>query len=113
MENFVHDIPTKVYFGKGQIANLTNVLSVYGKKVLLVYGGGSIKKIGLYDKVMDILNNNDYEFGPVLRKEKSLTFKEKYQSRITEIDKLLSTKKLSENRVSALDQEKERIRRVL
>lgn len=61
MENFVHDIPTKVYFGKGQIENLNKVLSVYGKKVLLVYGGGSIKKIGLYDKVMDILNNNGYE----------------------------------------------------
>ena len=61
MENFIHDIPTKVYFGKGQIENINNVLSVYGKKVLLVYGGGSIKKIGLYDKVMDILNNNGYE----------------------------------------------------
>ena len=61
MENFVHDIPTKVHFGKGQIENLNKVLSVYGKKVLLVYGGGSIKKIGLYDKVMDILNSNEYE----------------------------------------------------
>ena len=59
------------------------------------------------------LDNNDYEFGPVLRKEKSLTFKEKYQSRISEIDNLLSTKKLSTDRVSALDKEKERIRNVL
>ena len=60
MNNFVHDIPTRVLFGKGQIENLNDVLSVYGKKVLLVYGGGSIKKIGLYDKVMEILNGNDY-----------------------------------------------------
>lgn len=59
------------------------------------------------------LDNNDYEFGPVLRKEKSLTFKEKYQSRISEIDNLLSTKKLSDDRASALGREKERIRRVL
>ena len=59
------------------------------------------------------LDNNDYEFGPVLRKEKSLTFKEKYNSRIHEIDNLLSTKKLSGERVSDLDKEKERIRRVL
>ena len=43
--------PTKIYFGKGQLNSLGNVISDYGKKVLLVYGGGSIKKTGVYDIV--------------------------------------------------------------
>ena len=51
MNNFVYDIPTKVYFGDGQIKNLNVELKDY-KNVLLVYGGGSIKKIGLYDEVL-------------------------------------------------------------
>lgn len=59
------------------------------------------------------LDESDYEFGPVLRNEKSCTFKEKYNSRIHEIDNLLSTKKLPENKVRELDHEKERINRVL
>ena len=48
---FVYDIPTRVYFGENQLVNLGKELSAYGKKVLLVYGGGSIKKSGLYDNV--------------------------------------------------------------
>lgn len=53
MHNFVYDIPTKVYFGKGETeGNLGRELAGFGKKVLLVYGGGSIKKSGLYDKVI-------------------------------------------------------------
>lgn len=52
MNNFVYDIPTKVYFGENQLENLGPELSKYGKKVLLTYGGGSIKKIGLYDKIV-------------------------------------------------------------
>lgn len=59
------------------------------------------------------LDDADYEFGPVLSKEKSCIFKEKYESRIDEIDNLLSTKKLPESKVIALNLEKERIRQVL
>ena len=59
------------------------------------------------------LDDPDYEFGPVLRNEKSLVFKEKYQSRIDEIDKLLSKEKLSAEKAVVLNQEKERIRKVL
>ncbi len=59
------------------------------------------------------LDEPDYEFGPVLRNEKSLTFKEKYQTRINEIDNLISTKHLSKERLVDLDKEKERIRKVL
>lgn len=51
MNNFVYDIPTKVYFGQGQIKYLPKLVENIGKKVLLVYGGGSIKKSGLYDEV--------------------------------------------------------------
>lgn len=60
MLNFVHDIPTKLYFGKGQIENLSSILSPYGKNVLPTYGGGSIKKTGLYDTVMTILNEEGF-----------------------------------------------------
>ncbi len=59
------------------------------------------------------LDDNDYEFGPVLRNEKSITFKAKYKSRIDEIDNLLSSHKLSVQRIADLDKEKERIIKVL
>lgn len=52
MNNFVYDIPVKVYFGENQLSHLGEELSKYGKRVLLTYGGGSIKKIGLYDAVV-------------------------------------------------------------
>ncbi|MBQ9312501.1 MAG: iron-containing alcohol dehydrogenase [Bacteroidales bacterium] len=52
MNSFVYNIPTKVYFGENQLDNLGKELSQFGKRVLLTYGGGSIKKIGLYDKVI-------------------------------------------------------------
>ncbi|WP_444644929.1 iron-containing alcohol dehydrogenase [Caproiciproducens sp. R1] len=52
MNNFIYDISTKVYFGENQLSNLGPELSRFGKRVLLTYGGGSIKKTGLYDKVV-------------------------------------------------------------
>lgn len=51
MNSFVYNIPTKVYFGRDQMQNLGKELAIYGKKVLLVYGGGSIKKNGLFEKI--------------------------------------------------------------
>ncbi|MGR8012423.1 iron-containing alcohol dehydrogenase [Bacillus sp. RM3] len=56
MENFIYYNPTKLMFGKGQLDELKSELARYGKRVLLVYGGGSIKKNGLYDKVISALN---------------------------------------------------------
>ena len=53
--DFTYYNPTKIYFGKGALSNLTEELKNYGKTVLLVYGKGSIKKIGLYDQVVAIL----------------------------------------------------------
>jgi alcohol dehydrogenase YqhD (iron-dependent ADH family) len=52
MQNFTFYNPTKLIFGKGQLDQLQNEIPQYGKKVLVVYGGGSIKRNGLYDKVM-------------------------------------------------------------
>ncbi|MDD3412779.1 MAG: iron-containing alcohol dehydrogenase [Lachnospiraceae bacterium] len=59
MNNFKYCIPTDIRFGKDQVECLPEELIKYGKKVLLVYGGGSIKKSGLYDKVKALLK--DYE----------------------------------------------------
>ncbi|MBQ9941413.1 MAG: iron-containing alcohol dehydrogenase [Christensenellaceae bacterium] len=51
MYNFTYDIPTKVHFGKGQVEKLGPAAAEYGKTALLVYGGGSIKKNGIYADV--------------------------------------------------------------
>ena len=56
MVNFRYDIPTQVYFGKGQIAKLAACVTRLGSSVLLCYGGGSIKKTGLYDTVVHALS---------------------------------------------------------
>lgn len=56
--NFVYSNPTKLYFGEESLAYLNEELSKYGSKVQLVYGGGSIKKNGIYDQVIEILKSN-------------------------------------------------------
>ena len=60
MLNFTHAIPTKLYFGEGQIEKLDAALRGFGKNVLLAYGGGSIKKTGLYDTIVGILQNGGF-----------------------------------------------------
>lgn len=55
MVNFDYCTPTRLVFGKGVIEKLPEIMSPLGKKILLVYGGGSIKKTGLYDKVLELL----------------------------------------------------------
>lgn len=57
MVNFTYHNPTKLIFGQGQISQLTNELKQYGNKVLLVYGGGSIKTTGLYNSIQNELKN--------------------------------------------------------
>jgi butanol dehydrogenase len=59
MQNFDLYLPTHLVFGKDRIAELPNLVAGCGKKVLLTYGGGSIKKSGLYDRVRTLLK--DYE----------------------------------------------------
>lgn len=55
--NFTYCNPTRLYFGENSLDNLTTELANYGKNVMLVYGSGSIKKNGIYDKVIGILND--------------------------------------------------------
>ena len=67
--NFTYCNPTKLYFGESALDGLKEELNKYGKNVLLVYGGGSIKKNGLYDAVIKILKEcgkNVYEDGGVM-----------------------------------------------
>lgn len=59
--NFVYSNPTKLYFGEDSLDYLNEELPKYGKNVQLVYGGGSIKKTGIYDKVTAILKANGKE----------------------------------------------------
>lgn len=55
--NFTYSNPTKLYFGEDALDNLKAELANYSKNIMLVYGGGSIKKNGIYDKVTAILND--------------------------------------------------------
>ena len=55
--NFSYHNPTKLYFGEGAISSLKDELSKYGENILFVYGGGSIKKSGLYDEIIAILRD--------------------------------------------------------
>ncbi|MDV2886089.1 iron-containing alcohol dehydrogenase [Alkalihalophilus pseudofirmus] len=61
MNPFVFKNPTKLVFGKGQNEELANEVKRYGKKVLVVYGGGSIKRNGLYDHVISQLSEINAE----------------------------------------------------
>ena len=70
MKDFVYEKIPKVYFGEGVLEkNLPNELKKVGQNVMLAYGGGSIKRTGLYDKVMKILKENGknvYEFTGIM-----------------------------------------------
>ncbi len=59
MQNFDYITPTRLIFGRDAIAKLPEVMTQFGKKILLTYGGGSIKKIGLYQKVLEMLKGYD------------------------------------------------------
>lgn len=52
INDFIYDIPVRVYFGKDQLKHLGAELKKYGTRVLMTYGGGSIKRMGLYDRVV-------------------------------------------------------------
>lgn len=56
--NFSYHNPTKLYFGDDSLKFLNNELKNYGDNIQLVYGGGSIKKNGIYDSVVEILKSN-------------------------------------------------------
>lgn len=56
--NFTFCNPTRLYFGEGSLESLNEELPKYGETVQLVYGGGSIKKNGIYDQVVKLLRDN-------------------------------------------------------
>ena len=56
--NFSYCNPTKLYFGEDSLKYLNAELPKYGKNIVLIYGGGSIKKNGIYDEVVKILKDN-------------------------------------------------------
>lgn len=62
MKNFNYSIPTEIFFGEGQIKVLPEQIKKHGSKVLIVYGGGSIKKNGVYNKVVEMLDSNEIKF---------------------------------------------------
>lgn len=59
MENFIFRNPTKLIFGKGMIARLSKEIPE-GKKIMVTFGGGSVKKNGVYDQVVEALRGRDY-----------------------------------------------------
>ena len=66
INNFFYNTPTNLIFGKGVIEKMPEVLKQYGKNVLVTYGGGSIKKSGLYDKIFELLKDfNVYELNGI------------------------------------------------
>lgn len=56
MNNFTYSIPTTVHFGAGQIHRLSDAVRACGSRVLLVYGGGSVKRNGVYDAATALLD---------------------------------------------------------
>lgn len=65
MQNFEFYCPTKMVFGKGTISELSKLIDI-NKKVLMIYGGGSIKKNGVYDQVKEALKNHTlFEFSGI------------------------------------------------
>ena len=61
MDAFMYYNPTKLLFGKGQLSRLPKETKKFGRNILLVYGGGSIKRSGLYDEIMTLLSDVDVE----------------------------------------------------
>lgn len=52
INDFIYDIPVRVYFGRDQLRHLSAELKKYGQRVLMTYGGGSVKRTGLYDRIV-------------------------------------------------------------
>ena len=61
INDFIYNIPTKIYFGRDQLRHLGDELKKYGTRVLMTYGGGSIKRVGLYDRVVKEIKNAGLE----------------------------------------------------
>ena len=62
MRNFTYDASTRIMFGKNRVFEVAQEIKKHGSKVLLAYGGGSIKNNGLYDTVCKLLNKAEIPF---------------------------------------------------
>ncbi len=63
MNNFILNLSTELHFGKDMLETLpTNIKKHTNKPILFTYGGGSLKRSGLYDKIISLLNANDIDF---------------------------------------------------
>ena len=61
MKDFTYEEPVRIHFGSNMMSKLPEELQRYGNRVLLVYGGGSVKRSGLYEKIMTLLNANGFQ----------------------------------------------------
>jgi alcohol dehydrogenase YqhD (iron-dependent ADH family) len=62
MRNFTYEASTKILFGKNRISEVGNEILSFGNKILLAYGGGSIKQSGLYQQIVDVLTVSGIQF---------------------------------------------------
>jgi butanol dehydrogenase len=62
MNNFEYFAPTRIFFGKGQVTKIGPAIKQYSSKILIAYGGGSIKKNGIYNDVVKVLKENNIKF---------------------------------------------------
>lgn len=92
--NFEYCNPTKLYFGDESLQYLNTELPKYGKNVVLVYGGGSIKKNGIYDEVVEILKANEKNVAEISGVMPNPTLEKLYEgveiARKHEVDLLLA-----------------------
>ncbi len=69
MDNFTYQLPVKVYFGENGVENhLANELTHYGPNIMLAYGKGSVKRNGIYDQIVKVLQacgKNIFDFGDI------------------------------------------------
>ena len=72
MRNFDYQTPTRLIFGRDVVEGLPEVMRPFGRRILLTYGGGSIKRIGLYDRVRELLK--DFEIFELVRNNRSMSF---------------------------------------
>lgn len=77
--NFSYCNPVKLYFGEDSLQYLNSELSKYGSNVVLVYGGGSVKKNGIYDEVIKILKNNKKNIAEISGVMPNPTLKKLYE----------------------------------
>lgn len=113
----LHNIKTIIVDAHSCIPKLRDEVTKMGYRIA---DEKIIKEDGIYYEIIKFIKSgiatygeNDLEFGPILRQEKSATFKEKYSDRIKEIDNLLVSSQLPNSRVVELKQEKQRIEGII